>query len=74
MRDVRQVFWGIVTALVSIALLFGGFSLSLAEGNMRLPTPTLPTPTLPPTITLTWQPFPSPVSYTHLTLPTKRIV
>ncbi len=54
MRDARQVLWGIVTALVSSALLFGGFSLSLAEGNLRLPTPTLP-----PTITLTWQPFPS---------------
>lgn len=61
MRDVRQVFLGIVTALVSIALLFGGFSISLAEGNMRLPSPTLPsptlpTPTLPQIITLTSQP------------------
>ncbi|MFA5874645.1 MAG: hypothetical protein WC832_11835, partial [Anaerolineales bacterium] len=54
MRDVRQVFWGIVIALVSIALLFGAFSLSLAEGNMRLPTSTQP-----PTITLSWQPSPS---------------
>ncbi len=54
MRDVRQVFWGIVTALVSIALLFGAFSLSLAEGNMRMPTSTQPL-----TITLTGQPSPS---------------
>jgi LysM repeat protein len=68
MRDVRQVFWGIVTALVSIALLFGAFSLSLAEGNLPLPAPTLPpVPTLPPTltllpaITLTRQPSPSQV-------------
>ena len=56
MRDTRQVFWAIVTALVSIALLFGVFSLSLVEGNMRLATPTLP-----PTITLTLQPSPSKV-------------
>jgi LysM repeat protein len=56
MRDLRQVFWGIVTALISIALLFGGFSLSMAEGNMRLSTST-PLPT----ITLTLQPLPSQV-------------
>jgi len=54
MRDVQQVFWGIFTALLSTALLFGGFSLSLAEGNMRLPTPTLT-----PTTTLTSQSSPS---------------
>ncbi|MBE3066574.1 MAG: hypothetical protein IMZ73_03945, partial [Chloroflexi bacterium] len=59
MRDVRQVFWGIVTALVSIALLFGGFLLSQAEGNMRLLTPTLP-----PTTILTSQPSPSLVDST----------
>jgi LysM repeat protein len=59
MRDARQVFWGIVTAVISIALLLGGFSLSLIEGNMRLQTPTLLNPTLPPTITLTRQPSPS---------------
>lgn len=74
MQDVRQVFSGIGTALVSIALLFGGFSISLAEGNTRLPAPILatpsqliptltipplPTPNLPQIITLTSQPSPS---------------
>ena len=55
MRIARDVFWGIITALVSIALLFGVFSISLAEGNMRLPTPTLassPTPSLTSTLAL----------------------
>ncbi len=68
MRDMRQVFWAIVTALVCIALLIGAFSLSLTEGNLHLPAPTLPpTPTLLPTltllpaITLTRQPSPSQV-------------
>jgi hypothetical protein len=69
MRDARQVFWGIITALISIALVFGIFALSLAEGNMRLPAATpLPTFSLtqtplqqstitrPLVITLTWQP------------------
>lgn len=69
MRDVRQVFWGIVTALVSIALLFGGFLLSQAEGNMRLLTPTLP-----PTTILTSQPSPSlvdsPTPLPHIWTPT----
>jgi LysM repeat protein len=60
MRDVRQVFWAIVTALVSIVLLIGAFSLSLTEGNLRLPAPTLsPTLTLLPAITLTRQSSPS---------------
>jgi len=64
MRDARQVFWGITTALISIALLFGSFMLSLVEGSRRLPTPTLPpptlpTPTMPPIPTLNWQPSPS---------------
>ncbi len=60
MRDVRQVLWGIITALVSIALLLGVFSLSLAEGNMQQPTSTLqPTASMSPTITPTWQPSPS---------------
>jgi len=58
MRDTRQVFWGILTALVSIALLFGVLSLSLVEGNIRLPTSTPPS-----TITLTWQPSPSLVNF-----------
>ena len=59
MRDARQVFWGIIIALASIALLFGVFSLSLSEGNMRLLTPTLSlTPTPPPIPTLSQTPTP----------------
>jgi len=38
MKNLRQVFVGIIIALVSIGLLLGGFSLSLAEGN-SLATP-----------------------------------
>ena len=37
------------------------------------PTPT-PTPSLPPIVAPTVTPAPTPVSYTHLTLPMKRIV
>ena len=33
MKNLRQVFLGIIIALASIGLLLGGFSLSLAEGN-----------------------------------------
>jgi LysM repeat protein len=57
----RQIFWGIATGLVSIILILGGFSISLAEGNLRAPaattTPTqtstqIPTPTPSETPTL----------------------
>jgi LysM repeat protein len=73
MRDVRHVIWGIVTALVSIILLFGVFALSLAEGKMGLQTP------IPPlTVTLTSQPStphvvsptPLPPTWTRTQLPT----
>jgi len=64
MHAVRQVFWGFIIALVSIGLILGVFSLSLVEGNMQLPSPTLP-----PAITLIWSPFPSmAVSPAPLTL------
>lgn len=56
MKDAREIFLGIVTVLVSFAMLFGAFSISLAEGNTSLPL----TPTLLPTITLTWQPSITP--------------
>ena len=62
MRDMRQVFWGIIIALVSIGLLVGIFILSMAEGNLRVPTPTLPpTLTLLLPLTLTQPPSPSQV-------------
>ena len=48
MQHVRQALLGIITALVSITLVFGVVLLSLMEGNLRLTTATLP-----PTITLT---------------------
>jgi len=54
MHAVRQVLWGFIIALVSIALILGVFSLSLVEGNMQLLTPTLPPP-----FTLTRSPSPS---------------
>ena len=57
MKNLRQVFVGIIIALVSIGLLLGGFSLSLAEGNSlatSTSTPT-PSPTLRPTSSPTGQ-------------------
>jgi LysM repeat protein len=60
MRDVRHVFWGIVTALVSIILLLGVFALSQVEGTLVLQT-TIPSLT----ITLTSQP-----STPHVNSPT----
>lgn len=61
MSTLRQVALGLVIALVSLSLLLGIFSLSLAEGNRVAPTATL----LPST-TPTWQSFtpqpPSPTS------------
>jgi LysM repeat protein len=69
MRDVRQVFWGIITGLISIALVLGVLSLSLVEGNMLQATVTTQpiitlartitqrSPTIQPqVITVTWQP------------------
>jgi LysM repeat protein len=54
MKNLRQVFLGILIALASFGLIIGAFSLSLAEGtNPTVPAPTQPmvqssTPTLPP--------------------------
>ena len=55
MKNLRQVFLGIVIALASIGLIFGVFSLSLVEGNIS--TNLAPTHTLTPTISPTLQPF-----------------
>ena len=33
MKNLRQLFMGVLIAQASIGLLLGGFSLSLAEGN-----------------------------------------
>jgi len=41
MQNARQVFWGIVTALVSFALILGALFLSVSEGNLHIPTSTL---------------------------------
>ncbi len=54
MRNTRQIVWGIVLILVSIAMLFGVLSLSQAEGIIRLSTAT----PLPSTLS-TLQPSPS---------------
>ncbi len=61
MKNLQQVFLGILIALASIGLLLGGFSLSLAEGNSiatstSAPT-TTPTSPLMPTSSPTWQKF-----------------
>jgi LysM repeat protein len=61
MSTLRQVALGLVIALISLSLMLGVFSLSLAEGNRVAPTATQP-----PSATPTWQPFtpqpPSPTS------------
>ena len=75
MRDARQVLWGIITGLISIALVIGVLSLSLVEGNQHLPAATpsstiystqtvlqRPPTTQPLVITLTGQPSSSLVS------------
>lgn len=67
MKNLWQVFLGIFIALASIGLLLGGFSLSLAEGNILTATPTSApsaTKTLTPTPSPTWQPVTSSVSVT----------
>jgi hypothetical protein len=55
MKNLLQVFLGIIVALASISLLLGGFSLSLAEGNTTTATATV---TLTATLTLTLLPPP----------------
>src|SRR5512140_1095279 len=55
MKNVWQVVRGILIALVSVGLLFGGLSLSLAEANLRSPAATVVvTSTLPSTLTPTF--------------------
>ena len=57
MKILQRVFTGILIAIVSIGLLLGVFSLSLAEANSTA-TPTLtPTDTSTPTSSPTWEPF-----------------
>ncbi len=48
MRSLRPALWGLATALGSLTMLLGMFSLSLVEGNMRVPAPNL-SPTASPT-------------------------
>jgi LysM repeat protein len=55
MRSARQVLWGVVIALVSITLLIGVFSLSLSEGNLQKPSPSL-SPTFTITLTASFSP------------------
>jgi LysM repeat protein len=50
MRNTRKVFFGISVALISLALLFGVYSISMAEGNIYL-SPATPSPSH----TATWQ-------------------
>jgi LysM repeat protein len=74
MQNARQVIWGIVTALVSIALTIGALSLSLTEGNLHAPTSTLLfTATLLSTTTPTRQPFTLPAITTTPLTPTQII-
>ncbi len=75
MRLVRQLLPGIITALVSIAIILGGLSLAFAEGNMLPPTQPKPpsetpseTPTRPSdTLPLVSPASPSPTSTFTLT-------
>jgi len=69
MRYLRQVIWGIITALISAGLLIGGFSLSLAEGSLPLPAATLP-PTATITSSVTHLPVESPSRMPPIVTPT----
>ncbi len=60
MQTTRQLLWGLLIAVFSSGIILGGFSLSLAEGEMAAPIPTSPpfTPStemtvdsVPPTVT-----------------------
>jgi len=66
MKNLSQLFLGIIIALTSIGLLLGGLSLSLAEGNSIATSTATPTPSLTPTSSPTWQPFTPSVSTTPL--------
>jgi LysM repeat protein len=68
MKNLRKMFLGIGIALASISLVFGGFSLSLAEGNITtVPASVTQTPTL--TYSPTLQPF-TPSAYSPTPSPT----
>lgn len=57
MKNLWPVLRGILIALVSLGILIGGLSLSMAEGNMvSKPSPS-PTSTPAPTSSPTWLPF-----------------
>lgn len=70
MRDLSQAFWGMLAALISSLLVFGGLTISLAEGSLQLalapeqsPTLTLFVPTQRPgEPTYTPSPTPLPTS------------
>lgn len=59
MKNLRQVFLGIIIALASIGLILGAFSLSMTEGNIF--TKITPTDTLAPTNSPFLQPVTLPV-------------
>ena len=50
MKNLWPVLRGILIALVSIGLLFGGLSLSLAEGNVGIKSPATPSASITPTV------------------------
>ena len=62
MQNLRQVFLGIIIAIVSIGLLLGAILLSQAEGNSVATFTPTPTPTLTSTPSPTRQPFTPPAS------------
>src|SRR5512136_2642286 len=50
MKNLWPVLRGILIALVSIGLLFGGLSLSLAEGNVGIKSPATASASITPTV------------------------
>jgi LysM repeat protein len=75
MKNLRQVFLGLLIALASTALIIGSFSLSLTEGsiaaNLAPAQPLSPTtaPTLPPSLPSLESATPSPTLTLTSTLP-----
>src|SRR5512138_1434204 len=51
MKNISQDLWGLLIAVVSVGLLFGGLSLSLAESRAPAPVATTRAPTLTSTLT-----------------------
>lgn len=64
MKNLGQVLRGLLIALASVGLLFGGLSLSLAESNSHLPTTVGPSPTS------TFTPIPSATAFSPTPTPT----